>query len=60
MDEAAALTGCDHLRRKGLRTDQRTGEIYREDPIPGLEVDISGQYIQLGLRAVNVIREAAA
>lgn len=28
--------------------------------VPGLEVDISGQYIQLGLRAVNVIREAAA
>jgi ribosomal protein S12 methylthiotransferase accessory factor len=28
--------------------------------VPGLEVDISGQYIQLGLRAVNVIKEAAA
>jgi YcaO-like protein with predicted kinase domain len=28
--------------------------------VPGLEVDIAGQYIQLGLRAVNVIRQAAA
>jgi len=26
--------------------------------VPGLEVDISGQYIQLGLRAVNTMRGA--
>ncbi|MGB8289880.1 MAG: YcaO-like family protein, partial [Rhizobium ruizarguesonis] len=26
--------------------------------VPGLEVDISGQYIQLGMRAVNTIRGA--
>lgn len=26
--------------------------------VPGLEVDISGQYIQLGMRAVNTLREA--
>ena len=26
--------------------------------VPGLEVDISGQYIQLGMRAVNTMRGA--
>jgi ribosomal protein S12 methylthiotransferase accessory factor len=26
--------------------------------VPGLEVDISGQYIQLGMRAVNTIKGA--
>jgi hypothetical protein len=40
VDDAAAVPGCDHLRREGLCANQRTGQVYGEHAVPGFEVDV--------------------